>query len=184
VQRYILLIAILLTGCAEIQHKTKVSQSYGEVKAAGIGDVVYKSTSEKSLPNIFGNASIFGRTTPTGTTTITYQGIQDGKAYFVRRSIDIETGATTMNSTPIVIPNSSTTTYSGSIGRTPYSGVSTTQGAPIILPPNTPQAQYMERSPNTIIVDLRALPATFVAEGTTVKILTADGGTLKYMLEK
>lgn len=179
-----LLCAVALFGCGEIQHRTTISQPYGETRTAGVGDLVFKSTTEKSLPNVAGKADLFGRTTPTGTTTVIYQGIREGRAYFLRRSIDIETGATTMNSSPTVVSTGTTTRHTGMVGDTAYSGKSTTQGATIMLPPNTPQAQYNERNTNVIALEVNSLPGVFIVEGTSVKIISADGVSAKYVLEK
>lgn len=184
VRRVVFLIVLSLLGCSSIEHKTTVSQPYGEVRTAGVGDVVLKATTEKSLPNAFGKADIFGRTTPTLITTVIFEGVKEGKAYFSRRSVDIETGATTMNSTPIIISNTSTTTHTGMVGGIPYAGQSTTRGPTTVLPPNTPEPKYFGRKGYAIALDLNSLPAVFIAEGTTVKVISADSVSVRYILKK
>jgi hypothetical protein len=87
----------------------------GAQLTASVGDTVLRVSREKNLPNIAGKADIFGRTTPTGVETVQYLGVKDGRAIFRRRTVDVESGATTMNSTPLVIPNTTTTTHSGSV---------------------------------------------------------------------
>ena len=104
---------LLLCGCATVETKTEVVQRLGEELSAGVGDTVVRLNSEKNLPNAFGKSDLFGRTTPTGVTTLVYSGVFGAKARFLRQDVDIETGATTMNSTPIVIPTTTVTTYSG-----------------------------------------------------------------------
>jgi len=181
----IILLAVgMLAGCASIQHKTTMHQPYGEVRTVGVGDVVVKFTTEKSLPNVFGKADIFGRTTPTSTTTVIFEGVKEGKVYFSRRSIDIETGATTMNSTPLIISNTSTTTQTGMVGGIPYSGQSTTRGPTTVLLPNTPAPRYFGRMGYLIELDLNILPGLFVVEGTTIKVMSADKVSVRYILAK
>jgi hypothetical protein len=174
--------ACLITSCATIDYKTKVSQRLDMIITAGIGDTVYKSTTEKSLPNAFGKADLFGRTTPTATTTIIFEGVNNGTAMFSRRTTDIDTGATTMNSTPIVISNSQTRTTTGSVGNTPIYAQTNIQGPSTILPPSTPTARYMDRNANTINVDTKKLPSNIVVEGMVIRILEVDSGSVRYLI--
>jgi hypothetical protein len=180
----VLLVLGLMAGCASIKHQAKVSQPFNEIRVAGVGDSILEVTTEKSLPNAFGKADIFGRTTPTKKTIVTFEGVKEGKAYFYRRSIDIETGATTMNSSPIVTSNTSTTTHTGMVGGIPYAGHSTTQGPTTITPPNTPEPRYFARNGYVIEIDSNSLPKTFVTEGTSIKVISADKVSVKYILEK
>jgi hypothetical protein len=178
----LVLSAFILASCASIDHKTNVSQRLDTVLVSGVGDTIYKSTTSKNLPNAFGKADIFGRTTPTATTTIIYEGLRDGVAIFSRRTTDIDTGATTMNSSPIVISNSQTRTTTGNVGNVPFSAQTNVQGPTTILPPNTPTARYMDRNANLISVDTRKLPANIVVEGMTIKLLEVDGGSVRYVI--
>jgi len=180
----LVLSTFMLVSCATIDHKTNVSQRLDSVLVSGVGDTIYKSTTEKNLPNAFGKADIFGRTTPTATTTIIYEGMRDGVAIFSRRTIDIDTGATTMNSSPIVISNSQTRTTIGNVGNVPIYAQTNVQGPTTILPPNTPSARYMERNANLINVDTGKLPATIAVEGMTIRLLEVDDGSVKYMITK
>ena len=175
---------LLLTACASIDYKTNVNQRLDTPLMAGIGDAVYKSTTEKNLPNAFGKADLFGRTTPTATTTVIFEGVRDGIAIFNRKTTDIDTGATTMNSTPIVINNSQTRTTTGSIGNTPIYGQTNVQGPSTILPPNTPSARYMERNANIIAIDTKKLPSNIVVEGILIRVLEVDSGSVRYIITK
>ncbi len=125
-KNYLLLLCACLpmVSCSSIQHTTQLSQPVDIKLTVGIGDLVISLSKEKNLPNAFGKADILGRKTLTGMTTVQYLGVRNNKAIFKRKSVVIETGATTMNSTPLIIPNSSTTTYSGRISGTRYSGTS------------------------------------------------------------
>ena len=73
-----------VSGCASVSHSSSIAQPIDRELVVGAGDVIAKITTEKSLPNAFGKADIFGRTTPTGVTTVIYEGVKDGKAYFSR----------------------------------------------------------------------------------------------------
>src|SRR5437868_181137 len=97
-------------GCADVQERSHiVGERTGTPLTASVDDTVLRVSREKNLPNIVGKSDIFGRTTPTGVETVRYMGVRDGRAFFARRSVDVETGATTMNSTPLIIPNTATT---------------------------------------------------------------------------
>jgi hypothetical protein len=112
----ILLECAYLWGCADVQERSHIVRGRaGTPLMASVGDTVLRVAREKNLPNIVGKADIFGRTTPTGVETVQYLGVRDGRAFFKRRTVNVETGATTMNSTPIIVPNTATTTHSGSI---------------------------------------------------------------------
>ena len=144
-----LLACAYLSGCADVQERSHiVGGRTGTPLTASVGDTVLRVSLEKNLPNIVGKADIFGRTTPTGVETVQYLGVNDGKAFFKRRTVNVETGATTMNSTPLVIPNTSTTTNSGSVNVYgsrggsafgSYSGTSTTVGTPTVIPAHPPE---------------------------------------------
>jgi hypothetical protein len=111
-----LLLAAALASCADVQERSHiVGGRTGTQLTASVGDTVLRVSREKNLPNIVGKSDIFGRTTPTGVETVQYLGARDGRAFFKRRTVNVETGATTMNSTPLVIPNTATTTTSGSV---------------------------------------------------------------------
>jgi hypothetical protein len=124
-----------LSACGSIEQKSSIGQPLGEARTAGVGDVVLRVTTEKNLPNALGRADIFGRTTPSGVTTVVYEGMQNGRVLFARMSVDIDSRATTMNSSPIIISNNSRTTHSGNVGGTPYSGQSTTNGPIYVVHP-------------------------------------------------
>src|SRR5437588_7040352 len=113
---FALILVLLLSACSDVQERSRiVGARTGTQLTASVGDTVLRVSREKNLPNIAGKADIFGRTTPTGVEAVQYLGVKDGRAYFKRRTIDVETGATTMNSTAIVIPNTTTTTHSGTV---------------------------------------------------------------------
>lgn len=162
-------------GCATIQEETKVEQHFDTVRLVGVGDTVYSSKSSKNLPNVYGKADLFGRKTATGTTTVIYAGTQDGKAFFRRRTVEIETGATTMNSSgPLIIPNSGYTYHQGTIGGQSYSGTSYSQQPSTVIMPDKPETQYMDQGAVFIAVDLNTLPVSFIVEGVAIEVLAAD----------
>ncbi len=114
--RFLLFLALLLLGCGDVQERSQiVGGRTGTPLTASVGDTVLRVSREKNLPNIMSKADMFGRTTPTGVETVQYLGVKDGKAFFKRRTLNVESGATTMNSTPLIIPNSTTTTTRGSV---------------------------------------------------------------------
>jgi hypothetical protein len=115
-------------------------------------------------------------------TTVQYLGVRDGKAWFKRNSLFVETGATTMNSTPLIIPNEATTRTTGMIGGLPYSGTSTTSLPPTVIPAHPPQAQTMDDGSLLIAVDL-SKEKQLIVEGKTITIESADASRLVYMIK-
>ena len=181
----------LLFGCADVQERSRiVGARTGVSLTASVGDTVLRVSREKNLPNIVGKADIFGRTTPTGVEALQYLGVRGGRAFFKRRTVDVETGATTMNSTPIVIPNTATTTHSGSVdvygpggyGYGSYHGTSTTTLPPTVIPPHPPAPVVMDEGSLLVSVDLSRKPPQLTAAGKTLTILQADNSRLVYVL--
>lgn len=193
VARLILLACAYLCGCADVQERSHiVGGRTGTPLTASVGDTVLRVSREKNLPNIAGKADMFGRTTPTGVETVQYLGVRDGKAFFKRRSVNVETGATTMNSTPLVIPNTATTTHSGSVnvygptgyGSGSYSGTSTTVLPPTVIPAHPPAPMVMDEGNLLLSVDLSKKPAQLSVAGKTLTILQADSVRLTYVLSE
>lgn len=175
-------VTCFLAACAPVQEKTSISQPLNAQLTAGVGDIVLSISKEKNLPNAFGKSDVFGRMTPTGLTTVQYLGVKNGKAIFRRRSITIETGATTMNSTPLVIPNSHTTNHSGMVGGVAYSGTSTSSLPPTVIPANTPDTQVLDHGAVEISLDLKKAEKTIVVDGKTIAIGSADSSMVVYSI--
>ena len=121
-----------------------------------------------------------------------YMGVKDGRAFFKRRSVNVETGATTMNSTPIVIPNTATTTQSGSVnvygpngyGHGSYSGTSATTLPSTVIPAHPPAPMVMDEGSLLLSVDLSQRPAQLSVAGKTLTLLQADSTRLVYVLSE
>lgn len=182
----ILLITALtcaVVGCGNIQHTKEISQPLETVLTAGVGETIVKINTFKSLPNAYGKADIFGRTTPTGLVTLQFMGSKSGKAIFVRNSIIIETGATTMNSTALVVPNYQTTTVTGNVGATPIYGSATTTGGYTVVPPNSPQAQILPQGQVAFEIDPHQQKYLSI-EGVRVEIINASATELTYQIQR
>jgi len=189
----VLLAGAYLSGCADVQERSHiVGGRTGTPLTASVGDSVLRVAREKNLPNIAGKADIFGRTTPTGVETVQYLGVRDGMAFFKRRTVDVETGATTMNSTPLIIPNTATTIHSGSVnvygpngyGHGSYSGTSTSVGPPTVIPAHPPALVVMDDGSLLLSVDLSRKPAQLSVAGKTITVLQADSSRLTYVLSE
>jgi hypothetical protein len=188
-----LLLAAALVSCANVQERSHiVGARTGTQLTASVGDTVLRVSREKNLPNIAGKADIFGRMTPTGVETVQYLGVKDGRAIFRRRTVDVETGATTMNSTPLIIPNTTTTMHSGSVnvygpngyGHGSYSGTSTSVGRPTAIPAHPPAPVVMDEGSLLLSVDLSRKPAQLSVAGKTLIVLQAGNARLLYVLSE
>lgn len=177
-----------LVSCGDIEPSERVTsdgiQTADGQNIAGVGDAVLEVVQQESLPNAFGGADIFGRTRPRGTVALYYTGRSGNEANFVRRDVAIASSRTTMNSSPVVINPSSTTNYSGTFGGYGYSGTSSTVGAPIFLPPNTPQDQITGVREVRVAVPLASGSNSLVVAGRKITILNADGNQVTYRLDK
>jgi hypothetical protein len=97
-----------------------------------------------------------------------------------------------MNSTPLVIPNTATTTQSGSVnvygpngyGYGSYSGTSTTTLPPTVIAAHPPSPVLMDEGSLLLSVDLSRKPAQLSVAGKTLTILQADSAKLVYVLSE
>jgi hypothetical protein len=96
-----------------------VSTPVGQSLTAGVGDVVLRAEGRENMPNIIGRADLFGRTRPTGFTTIQYGGMQGNKVVLLRAGVTTQSDATTMNSTPLIVPTQQQSTISENVGGAP-----------------------------------------------------------------
>lgn len=133
-------------ACAPVQTATTLATpASGAARVAGPGDVVMDFQSRRALPNAFGGADIFGRTTDAGRTTVRYLGSQGQVAVFERADISIQSNATTMTETPLLLPQTSRTSVRGTIGTTPIAGSATSTSYQYIAP--RPSSAYATASP-------------------------------------
>jgi hypothetical protein len=177
-------LAILFaSGCAPITQTSELAQPVGQVLQVGVGGTVLTVNTEKSLPNAFGKADIFGRTTPSGITTIQFMGSDGQVVHFVRSSVVISSDATTMNSTPTVIPNVGTTTTTGTVGMMPYSSTSTTYGPPTVIPAVPPASHSFSLAPVSFELNLLK-QRSFIAGGVRITIIRATALSLAYRIDK
>ena len=173
----------LLAACGDIEQTSSAQTGgtqVGNERIAAKGDTVIQVVNEESMPNIYGKADIFGRKRPTGTTSLIFVGGNGSSATFVRRDVVIQSEKTTVNSSPIIIPNSQSTSFSGNVGGRSFYGTSNTYGAPIFLPPNTPADMVSGVREISIKVSTKAGSNTIVIGGKTLVVLSASNNQLQY----
>lgn len=167
-----------LAACNPVQKNAQLitTTAPGQPMSAGPGDTVMDVKVTRSLPNAFGNADLFGRTTDAGRVTVQYVGNQGKTANLVRQNILIEISERTMTRTPHIIPNTQTTTANGMVGTTPVSGSATTQNYSVIGP-RTPQG-YAQASAAIPIAAQQGRSVTL--EGRTLTILRVQQNGIEY----
>jgi hypothetical protein len=170
-----------LASCAPIQQQSVVSTSVGQSLTAGVGDVVLRVEGRESMPNAFGRADLFGRTRPTGFTTIQYGGMQGDKIVLLRSGVTTQSDATTMNSTPLIMPTQQQTTMSGNIGSTPVSATATSTGLTYV-PPTGSTSVSSTQPTIPMIINWRTNPRIPVA-GRVIVIEAATPTSLVYRIE-
>ena len=94
-----------MAACSPVQDRSTVAApAPGQQATVGVGDIVFEIRRRESLPDEFGGADMFGRTRDTGRITLRYTGVQDGRAYFVRNDVNIDTNETTLSYMPTYVP--------------------------------------------------------------------------------
>lgn len=174
-------LALAATACAPIQNSAEVGQPVRQSLTAGVGDTILRADERKSLPNAFGRADIFGRTTTTGFTIVQFGGLQNGRVILLRSGTAIQSNATTMNSTPLLIPTQDTATVSGTVGGVPVYGTATSSGVAYI-PPRGAQGYSQQQPTISIPVDWRRNPRVPIS-GRTIVIENASPSALQYRIE-
>jgi hypothetical protein len=183
---FLLFIYTLLIACGSIEESQTLrteAVKLGGSYIAGVGDTVIEVIKEESMPNIAGKADIWGRTRSTGTVVLVYAGMRDGDALFFRRDIDIKSDKTTMNSSGFMVNQSSSSTYSGTVGGSRFSGTSTTTSMPIYLPPNTPQDQITDIRDMSISVAIGDEDGILI-EGQLITVLSATDAQVRFEITK
>ena len=175
------LLSLALASCAAIQQQSIVSTPTGQNMTAGVGDVILRVEGRESMPNVFGRADLFGRTRPTGFTIIQYGGMQGDKIVLLREGVITQSDATTMNSTPLIVPTQQQTMISGNVGNAPVSATATTSGVAYI-PPSGSTAVNSAQPTIPMIVDWRTNPRV-PAAGKVIVIEGATPTSLVYRIE-
>jgi len=194
-QHLVFAVVLLVTGCGAIKSSSRLTQDLDKPLIAGVGDAIIEIETRESLPNIAGKADIFGRTRPTVKIFVTYLGLEQGHAAFERYTIRLQSTATTMNSTPLIIPQTSTTTYSGNTsfsgmtsggtfsGSARSSGIATTSAPPIVLPPSGSETQIISNNRIRYYLDL-AESRKLIVEGHEILIKEAIASSVRYEIKK
>lgn len=178
----ILLLALaMVTACSSANRQTThlANASGGALASAGPGDTVVDLRITRPLPNAFGRADMFGRTTDAGRVIVKFVGVEKGKAVFVRQDLLINSNETTMSRTPLLIPVTSTTTATGQVGTTPVTAQQTTTGL-VYVPPRPSSAQSAMTAPITYAVEAGA---STIVEGRRLNVHRIDGNTIRYSVQ-
>ena len=181
----ITILSTLLFACGSIDQSSNVRTSGSNFKGniiAGKGDVVLEVIRQENMPNAFGKADLFGRKRDVGTTSVIYLGLNGSNAVFLRRDVDISSSKTTMNSSPSVINQSSTSYHTGNVGGTSYSGTSTTYNAPIFLPPNTPKDRITGIREMEITIAILGENNFALIAGKIMELVSADNNQVVFKL--
>lgn len=172
---------VSFSGCAPIQQQTNISTPVAQRLVAGVRDVVLRAEGRENMPNVFGQADIFGRTRPTGFETVQFGGLQGDKVVLLRSSVTTQSDATTMNSTGMVLPTQQRSTLRGNVGTTPIAATATTSGS-VYIPPVGSTSTNMQNPTIPVVVNWRANPRV-PALGRTIVIEDANATALVYRIE-
>jgi len=176
----LLLSALTLAACSPVETKTSLlTPASSEIKSAGPGDIVMNFQSRRSLPNIVGKADLFGRTTDAGHTTIRYLGTRGNQAIFERSDIVIESNATTMSETPLILPTTSHANINGTVGGMPVSGSASSTSYQYI-PPRGPSQYATAAQPIQIAL---GKGQSVRVEGRTLRVVRVSPNGVEYRIE-
>lgn len=177
----LLLTAVLvLAGCSTTQTTTTLATpADGQPRTAGPGDTVLTFQSTRPLPNIVGAADIFGRTVNAGGMTVRYLGTQGGRAMFERVDVTIQSNATTMSETPLIVPNTTRTTVQGSVGTTPVWGTATSSSTQVLPARGSSQHATMAQPVRFSLGNGQST----VIEGRTLTVRQVNANSVVYVVQ-
>ncbi len=184
----LLSLAVLVGGCATIDHTANIEQPINRQTIVGVGDVVLRVNKQRNLENAFGKADIFGRKTNEGFSELRFAGVEKtGEVVLYRKDVQIVTNETTMSRTPLsTTTGSSNSTISGNYqaagnvgtvnanARNNYSStaLSPTSDFHVVVPAET--------IPIRLAVGETKVPM----EGYIVEIINAAPNSLEYKITK
>lgn len=183
-----LVAAVLIAGCATIEHTSNTEQPIGQPTIVGVGDVVLRVTKQRNLENAFGKADLFGRKTNEGFSELRFAGVEkSGEVVLYRKDVRIITNETTMSRTPI-----STTTGSASTNVTGnYYGNSNYGNVNANARTNYSSTTLMPASDFHVVVPAETIPIRLSSgetkvpmEGYVVEIIKATPSSLEYKITK
>lgn len=177
----LLVVAVLaLAGCSTTQTTTTLAvPADGQPRTAGPGDTVIAFQSSRPLPNVFGQADIWGRTVNAGSTTVRYLGTRGGRASFERTDVAVQSNATTMTESPLILPTTSRTSMQGGVGTTPVWATATSTSTQFI--PARGSSQYA-----TMVQPIRfslGVGQSTVIEGTTLTVTQVNANSVVYTID-
>jgi len=73
----LLVVAILVSGCATTQNYNKLEQPESRILTASIGSTIFRMNKSGDLPNVFGKADLYGGKVDKGYTELKFKGIQE-----------------------------------------------------------------------------------------------------------
>jgi hypothetical protein len=143
-----------LTCCAQIEQKQTLVEATGKPLTVPVGGTIATINKQKDLPNVFGNADIYGRKVDTGMIKIVYKGAaKDGAALVEQVDIDVHSNANVFSRMPGIYNATSNSSLHGNavaangIATGSVSGTSQSYASAytphaetsILLPPNVNQ---------------------------------------------
>lgn len=187
-QVILLVAAVLISGCATIEHTSNTEQPIGQPKIVGVGDVVLRVNKQRNLENAFGKADLFGRTTNEGFSELRFAGVEkSGEVVLYRKDVRIITNETTMSRTPISTTNgSASTNITGNFFNNSNSGNITANART-----NYSSTTLMPASDFHVVVPTETIPIRLSSEetevpmeGYVVEIIKATPSSLEYKITK
>jgi hypothetical protein len=113
---------------------------------------------------------VFGRKRLTERTTVTYLGVNnEDRAVFLRYSVDIESDATAMNSSPVPVGDSYN--HSGTVNGKSYSGTTTRT---TYVTPEVPRVRLSGERRIELTVSLRDSPYDLIVDGYRIVVHSAN----------
>jgi hypothetical protein len=107
--------------------------------------------------------------------------MQGNKVVLLRAGVTTQSDATTMNSTPLIVPTQQQSTISRNVGGAPVSATATTTGTAYI-PPSGSTSVSSSQSTIPIVIDWRKNPRV-PAAGKVIVIEDATPTSLVYRIE-
>jgi hypothetical protein len=167
--RALVLLAVLLVGCGNIQKYERLEQPIGTALAAGPGDLLLRVERTRDLENVLGKADVWGGKTHEGYTEVRYMGQEtDGSLVLARTDVAFHTNETTMSRRGLSFGSANTAV-----------GGNTATSVGVTAAPTTTAYQL---PPNAVAIRVKASEPLIV--GAYVLLLKPTPGGVEYRIER
>lgn len=171
------LVCAVLGACAPIERQQQLTEATGKVLTVPFGGTIATINKQKSLPNAFGKADLYGRQVDTGSIKLIYKGrAPDGGALVEQIDVDVHSNASVFTRMPSTYSSSA----SASIAGTPTALHGNANSTAFAMAPQS--ETNMVLPPNVVAFPVPRGKTLTVSTGDTIEFLDIQPHQVTYKI--